>query len=919
VFPGIIEDGMAELLLKDNSTDQQVTWHKYAVHSLLEALETTSSGLSNEDAANRQAQYGKNILPGRKSLHPLAIFLHQFKNPLIYILLVASVISLAIGDAKDAFFILVVILLNAIIGTFQEWKAEKGVAALQKLLKTYAQVRRSDTETRIDAEELVPGDLIYLESGSRVPADIRILEANNLYADESLLTGESIVVHKTERVLPDEPLPVAEQDNMLFAGTTVTSGRAKGIVVTTGLSTELGKIAQAVSDSEATKTPLVNRMESFSRRIGYLVLASCAVLSVVAVWKGLALREVFFMAVALAVSAIPEGLPVAMTVALSVATSRMAKRKVLIRKLMAVEGLGSCTVIATDKTGTLTLNRQTVRMVSMAGKQYRVSGEGYVGEGEITSPDGNPLQETERYLLQELSKAAVLCNEACLYKNSDGQWQSAGDPVDIALMALAYKTGVEPVSVWKSIEVLEKIPYESERMYAALFYRSQHQVMIAIKGAAEILLPRCQTQLTTEGEQPLDLTAIEGELRELTSQGYRVLAIAQGNVPEYPRSSHSDLPNLTLLGFVALIDPLRPEAKAAIQQCKQAGIRVAMITGDHPSTALTIGRELGIANTQDDLMTGEQLGHLEQAPRPVLIQALQNASVFARVAPLQKLRIVETLKEARHYVAVTGDGVNDAPALKTANIGVAMGSGTDVAKDAASIIITDDNFASIVGGIEEGRFAYDNIRKVIYLLVSTGAAEVILFILSVFANLPLPLLAVQLLWLNLVTNGIQHVALAFEKGEAEALYRKPRPPEEDVFNPLMMHQTILSGFVMAILAFGLWAVLLSQGWQETSARNLVLLLMVLLENVHVFNCRSELQSAFRVPLGQNWLLLFGVLGAQGLHLSITHLPVMQNVLQVEPINWHDWLWCILLAALLLVPMEIFKLFKRKQENATHHL
>jgi magnesium-transporting ATPase (P-type) len=888
-------------------------WHQESIEGMLTRMDSSWEGLSDHDVYQRQQRYGRNCLPEKKPDHLLLIFIRQFQNPLIYILLVAGGISAAIGDAKDAFFILIVILINALVGAFQEWKAEKGAAALQKLLKSYARIRRNGMEIHVEAEALVPGDMIYLESGSRVPADIRILESNNLYVDESLLTGESMVVHKTEAPILDESAPVAEQSNMLFAGTTVATGRGKGLVVATGLSTELGKIAEAVSESGKSDTPLMIRMERFSKRIGLLVLISCGLLAAIALWKGIAPREVFFMAVALAVSAIPEGLPVAMTVALSVATSRMARRKVLIRKLMAVEGLGSCTMIATDKTGTLTLNRQTVNLIALGGVKYTVSGEGDSGDGSIMDAEGQIIKGDDLAVVQTMAKAAILCSDASLLLNRDGQWQSEGDPVDIALMALGYKAGLDPVSLWESIEWVEKVPYESERMYAASFYQHQGQTRIAVKGAAEVLLPRCQNQLSLKGKMPFQLKAVETELQNLTGQGYRVLLIAEGELTETFKPDPHHLPDLTFIGFVALTDPLRPEAKGAIAECKQAGIQVAMITGDHPLTALAIAEDLGIAGTVDTLITGEQLSRLEQAPRSVFTQAVQNASVFARVTPLQKLQIVEALKEAGHYVAVTGDGVNDAPALKTAHIGVAMGSGTDVAKDAAAMIITNDNFASIVGGIEEGRFAYDNIRKVVYLLVSTGVAEVILFILAVFSNHPLPLLAVQLLWLNLATNGMQHVALAFEKGEAEALRRKPRPPEEDVFNPLMLRQTLLSGLMMALLAFGMWTVLLNQGWDEASARNLVLFLMVLMENVHVFNCRSEWQSAFKTPLSDNRLLIVGVLGAQALHIIAMHFPLMQTTLQIKPISPAEWLACTLIAITMLIPMELFKAYNRKKQ------
>lgn len=905
---------MGESAVTGQSVDGQMVWYQYPAPFVLEALDSSPAGLSDERVAQRQKRYGRNVFPGKKNVPALVIFLRQFRNPLIYVLFAASIVSVTIGDTRDAFFILVVILSNALIGTFQEWKAERGASALQKLLKTYVRIRRDGIVIRIDAEELVPGDITYLESGNRVPADIRILEARSLHADESLLTGESVVVGKTDAPLADERIPVSERSNMLFAGSTITMGRAMGVVVETGLSTELGKIALAVTGTGTVKTPLIVRMETFSGRIGYLTLASCMLLALVAFLKGMDPREVFFMAVALAVSVIPEGLPVAMTVALSVATSRMARRKVIVRKLMAVEALGSCTVIATDKTGTLTLNRQTVRLIALSGKQYRVSGEGYSGDGSISGAGHQAITPVEWERIRTMCRVAMLCNEACLYRNPDGCWQAEGDPVDIALMALGYKAGLDPASIWRSVQVLEKVPYESERMYAALIYREQGQALIAVKGAAEALLPRCGMMASREGEISFDSDAVSQELQRLTAQGYRVLVIAQGRVANTHEPTHHGLPELCFLGLVALIDPLRPEAVAAIRECHQAGIKVVMVTGDHPATALAIAHELGLTAQPEDVMTGSQLDSLEQAPRPVMIQAVQNVSVFARVAPLQKLRIVEALKEAGHYVAVTGDGVNDAPALKSAHIGVAMGTGTDVAKDAASIIITDDNFASIVNGVEEGRFAYDNIRKVVYMLVSTGAAEVCLFVLSLLANLPLPLRAVQLLWLNLVTNGIQDVALAFEKGEPGAICRKPRRPDEGIFNPLMFQESAVSGLTMGLFAFALWYGLIQNGWDEFSARNLLLLLMVLFENVHVFNCRSELQSAFHIPVQNNRLLILGVLSAQGIHILAMHWPWMREILQVEPISWQNWLWEIALASVLLFTMEVFKQYKRNRNR-----
>lgn len=894
-------------------------WHALSSAATLDAFQTTEDGLTADEALARRSVYGENKLPAHEPPTLLTVFAHQFMSPLIYILLIAGFVSLLIQDYKDAIFIFAVVLLNAGIGTFQEYKAERSAAALQSLLKIYARVRRGGDEEQISAEELVPGDVVLLESGNRVPADMRLLAARNLDVDESFLTGESQAVQKHTEVL-DVETGVSDRKNMVFAGATVVTGRGLGVVSATGTRTEVGKIAKTVAESAAAKPPLVIRMERFAKKVSFLVVGASLVIGLIALLEGLPLAEVFFLAVALAVSAIPEGLPVAMTVALSVATTRMARRNVIVRRLAAVESLGSCTLIASDKTGTLTVNRQTLKViVTPEGERFNVTGEGYTGSGEIVDVNGARLDgDAEATRIQELTRAAVLCTEASL-EQRDGEWRYSGDAVDVAVLALSYKLGLDPRSVRAAVERLEDIPFEPERRYAAHIYgldsdtagNNGRAVRIAVKGAVEVMLSAATHMRTESGVAPIRSAAIEEQAVALAADGYRVLAVAEGdlNGMSPAQVAEGKLPPLTILGLVGFIDPLRAEVKDAVTRARDAGVEVVMITGDHPATALAISRELGIAQSWDDVVTGQQLQELGDPESEAFRNRVIATKVFARVTPIQKLEIVEVLRAVGHFVAVTGDGVNDAPALRRANIGVAMGSGTDVAKDTSSMIVIDDNFASIVAGIEEGRYAYDNVRKVTYLLISTGAAEVMLIALALLFFLPIPLLAVQILWLNLVTNGIQDVALAFEGGEPGAMDRPPRKPAEGILNGQMVQQMVVSGATMAAVAFGLWYWFMQAGWEEGAARNMVLLLMVLLQNFHVFNCRSEYVSAFRVPIRRNVVLVGGVIAAQGIHILAMQMPFMQGVLQVQPVSMQDWFNLLGLAAVILVVMEIFKLVK----------
>ena len=887
----------------------KIIWHNQKMEDIFKELSSSSNGLSNDEVQERLLKYGKNKLPVQKTPSIFKIIFNQFLNPLIYILLAAGILSLIIGDKKDSFFIFLVIFINAGIGSFQEWKAEKSAESLQNLLKIFIKAKRDNKERTINAEELVPGDIVILESGNKVPADIRLINSNNLMVDESLLTGESVAVEKKAVDMEESDLHLSERINMLFAGSVITSGRATGVVVETALNTEVGKIAKAITTIDTSKPALIHRMEKFAKHISYVVIVACVFIAAIELFRGQPFVSVFFMITALAVSAIPEGLPAAVTVALSVGMARMSKRNVLIRKLTAVEGLGSCTCIASDKTGTLTINQQTVRMIALPyDGEFNVTGEGYIPEGEFLSQDNQNVQAGYNHNLDELIKTSVIANEASLNKSEQG-WISNGDAVDAAILAMGYKYGFNQAEIIKSLHTITEIPYESEIAYSARFYKDNAKVKIAVKGAFEVISNFCSKMIKNSEVVEINREQLAIQTNSFAAQGYRLIAVASGYFQEVKSSyTHNDINSLTFLGFICLIDPLRAESSSAIQKCKEAGVKVLMVTGDHPATALAIGKQLEIAASKQDVITGKEIETLKDGE---LKNILSSKTIFARVTPIQKLEIVDALIKNGNYVAVTGDGVNDAPALRKAHIGVAMGAGTDIAKDVSSMIVTDDNFSSIVSGIEEGRYTYDNIRKVIYLLISTGAAEIVLFLFSLLAGLPIPLVAVQLLWLNLVTNGIQGVALAFEKGEPASMKKPPRNPEEGVFNKLMIQETLLSGFVMAIFAFICWMWLIKSGWDEAQARNIILLLMVLFENMHVFNCRSEFTSAFRIPFKNNILLVLGVLIAQGIHILSMQIPLMQNILKIKPVEPVTWIILLVISSTLLFIMEIFKKVKLK--------
>ena len=833
----------------------------------------------------------------------MLVFLRQFLSPLIYILLAAALVSVAVSDVRDAFFIAIVLLVNGVIGAVQEYSAERAVAALRELEAPTATVVRDGTRLEIHSQTLVPGDVVLLEAGWQVPADVALQSAEDLRCDESLLTGESKPVSKR----PARDVADAHASRA-FAGTVVTRGRGQGVVTHTGASTEIGRIATLVSGRPATKPPLMIRLEEFSRKIALSVGAAIMVLLVVGLLRGMGVHDLFLMSVGLAVSAIPEGLPVAISVALAIGMRRMARENVVVRNMPAIEALGSCTMIATDKTGTLTMNELTVTEVCLPdGTTVHFEPGQDLDACRVTSPGRG--EGEARSMSLRLLRAASLPNEAVLRREGDG-WATAGDTVDVALLAAARKGGLDRAGVANENPLVARIPYEPERKFAASFHEAGDHIRIFVKGAPETLIAMSDRMLLGAAtHKRIDRPTLLAQKEALASRGLRVLAFAEGEIQPADDEDygHRHLIDLVFIGFAGMQDPLRPEVPEAVQACKAAGVRVAMITGDDPVTASVIAAQAGLSFTPGQVVTGSHVQQAEEASQKELDALTRDAAIYARVAPVQKLAIVHSMARNGHFVAVTGDGVNDAPALRHAHVGVAMGrKGTAVARESADIIVTDDNFASVVAGIRQGRVAYANIRKVVFMLVSTGAAEVLLFLLAMPLGLPMPLLPVQLLWLNLVTNGIQDVFLAAERAEGDELSLPPRDPKEPIFDSLMLRRVVQATIVMGGGGFALFWWLLESGRPVEEARNLLLLLFVLFENIQTFNSRSERHSVFATRLSSNPLLIAGVAGAQALHILAMHVPVLRETLVLEPVSPLEWILMALLGCSVLLVMEFDK-------------
>jgi len=879
-----------------------MTWYQLDIKEIIQDLGASEHGLTEAEVQERLGRYGLNKLAEEEKIGKFKILLHQFTSPLIYILLVAAIVTALLQEYRDTGVIVAVLVLNAIIGFTQEYKAEKNVRALKKMVVARARVLREGKELEINSEFLVPGDIVLLSSGFRVPADLRLIKTIELKIDEAMLTGESVPADKITSPIREENLTPGDQRNMAFMGTAVVHGRGRGVVVETGNRTILGRIAKDVTEIEAVKAPLQEKFDRFAKTIGLVCLAASALLFILGIMVGESVKDMFMTAVAAAVAAIPEGLPIVVTIALSIGVARMAKRNAIIRKLPAVETLGSTTVICSDKTGTLTKNEMTVKLVYDGADVYEVTGVGYEPDGEILK-EWMAVEAEEKQVLLMVFRIGLLCNESNVYEE-DGRFKVDGDPTEGALIVSAMKAGLDPEEEKDKYPQIDIIPFESERGYMATLHQHNGKRFIFVKGAPEKLLEVC--------------TSCAGDRQKITriadnfaKDGLRVLAMAYKETPsELEELSQHDLQSgLIYAGLQGMIDPPRPEAIEAIQGCHQAGIRVLMITGDHAITAVAIAKKLGISGRNPEVLTGKDLAVMTDEE---LFNKVQKVSVFARVSPHHKLRITQQLIKHGEIVAMTGDGVNDAPALKAAHIGVAMGrTGTDVAKEAADMVITDDNFASIFRAVELGRIVFDNIRKVTFFLIPTGIAAIISIMGTVMFGLPIPYLPAQLLWINLVSNGIQDVALAFEPGEKGVINRPPINPQEGIMSRILIERTVIVGLLISVGVIYEFVHSLNQGVSLEKARTIAVTTMVFFQFFQAWNSRSEFQSVFRISLISNPVLLYGMIAAFLAQLAVIYIPALQWIFRTEPINAMEWVRIGVISLSVVFVVEIDKWIRRR--------
>jgi len=889
--------------------------HHLSAEEVCRQLEVDpSTGLSTAEARKRLEVYGPNELEQKAGTPAWVLFLHQFKSPLIYVLLAAAAVAAALGEFKDAGVILGVLLINAIIGFIQEGRAERSMATLKKLTSPQAHVRRDGRPVTVPGREVVPGDILILSAGDRVAADARLVETAALIALEGALTGESTGVNKKLDPLPAET-PLADRKNMVYAGTVIASGRGEAVVVATGMQTELGKIATLVQEAGETATPLQVRLQKFSRLIIGVVLSVMALVFLLGLWRGLPLRDIFMVALSQAVSAIPEGLPVAVTVALAVGMQRMARRRAIIRKLAAVETLGSATVICTDKTGTLTKNEMSVTRIVLPDRTLTVTGIGYEPKGEFQA-DGQPVTAEPGSALRALLECAALCNDAALTPPADDHgWQIQGDPTEGALVVAAEKAGLKTAELRGQLKRVWEIPFDPRfRMMATGHPAADGKVRVCVKGAPEEVMGLCSQARLAGQVRPLqdaDRETVRATQQALSADGLRVLAFAEGELPRGELADNYDClrGKLTFLGLMAQMDPPRPEVREAVALCKEAGVRTVMVTGDHTLTGRAIARELGIADEQSLAIEGAEVPKLSEAE---FDQALDRVAVFGRVAPEHKLRIVEGFQRKGHVAAMTGDGVNDAPALAKADIGVAMGiTGTEVAKEASAMVITDDNFATIVSAIEQGRIIFNNIRKAVYYLFSTSAAEIVALMTALIAGLPLPLRAVQILWVNLVTDGALTVNLVMEKAEGDEMHRPPLKRHAAMVPPPMLRRMFLLVPVMAFGTIGLFWWALESGRDLVHAQTMAFTVLCAFQWFNGLNARSYHRSLFRLGLFTNPFVLGGLTVAVGLQVLAVHWAPLGNLFHTVPLTLAEWGIIVAVASTVLWVEELRKLFHHR--------
>lgn len=889
---------------------KQQAWHSLSAEDALTQLGSTAAGLSTSDATHRLAANGPNALKEGKRISPLRIFLDQFKSLIIWILIVAGVVSGLLGETLDASAILAIVVLNAFIGFYQEFNAEKSISALKKMTAPQAKVWRDQKVISIPASEIVTGDILALEAGDLIAADARLLQAASLKCIEAALTGESVAVMKQTETLAQAEVPLAERENMVFMGTSVATGTGLAVVVATAMQTELGRIAGLIAKAgEEEQTPLEKKLESFGQILVWTSLGVVALLFGLGVLRGTDWFELFMTSVSLAVAAVPEGLPAVVTVALSLGVVRMSRRHALMRRLAAVETLGSTTVICTDKTGTLTVGQMTVRALFVAGQRYQVTGEGYGSEGEVLI-QGKQIDDGHAPALLELATVMLACNNAHLSLEKD-TWTVIGDPTEGALLVGGTKAGGDRERIEREMPKQHEIPFDSDRKLSTVIRKLPNgQSRAFINGAPDVLLQRCTHLYTNAGVRPLtdeDRQTILAQNAAMAQQALRVLSSAYRDLD---RAASADISadvverDLVFVGLSGMVDPPRQEAKDAVAKCHAAGIRVVMITGDHPHTATAIARELGIADGDDAATSGIELDKLSDDE---LKQRIAKIAVYARVTAEHKLRIIRAWKANGAVVAMTGDGVNDAPAIKGADIGIAMGkAGTEVTKQAADMIITDDNFASIVAAVEEGRGIYDNIRKTLQYLLAGNSGELLLMTVCVAVGLPTPLLPIHLLWINLVTDGLPALCLATDPIDSDVMQRQPRPRSERITTPHFLRTMGFTGLLTASVAFAVYVYILKTESTEI-ARTYAFAVLVFAELLRAFGARSETKPVWRISLFTNLNLLLVVAVSFGLQVWSQHNEMLGRFLKTSSVPFDDFLLLVALGAIPLLVLEVVKL------------
>lgn len=889
-------------------TEERIPWHDFSVKDSLERLDSSPQGLTDREAILRLKKYGPNEPVKQQKRNDLIIFLTQFQNPLVYLLIFAAVITYFLKHNLDTIIIMVIVFFNALIGYFQEKKAEKSMEALKKLISLKARVIRDNEKEEISALELVPGDIVVIEEGMKISADIRLIESENLKIDESTLTGESIPVHKKIGLIKNET-PLADRTNMLFAGTVVSTGHGLGVVVETAGHTELAQIAEEVITAKEEITPLHKKLAQFSRKLLLITILVCLAIFLIGAFQGLDIIEMFLTTVAAAVSIIPEGLPAVISITLAVGVYRMAQRKAIIRKLTAVETLGSVTVIAADKTGTLTHNQMTLEKIFVNKELIQVSGEGYQPEGEFTLGE-KKLKVKNQLELKKFLNLAVLCNNASLIEKNQ-EWKILGDPTEGSLIVAAAKAGYHKEELNKKFPRLDEIPFQSETRFMATLHQDkiEGKNLIAVKGTMEKILASSpfifhqgKIKKLTAQEKRKILT----ESQEQSLQAYRILAIAFKEVPKIKEKLlQKDIADLIFVGFCDLEDPPREEAIEAVKSCQEAGIRTIMITGDYPATAKAIAQKLAIAEESSTVISGEELAKMSARQ---LKETITNVSVYARMTPEMKLKIVETLEEEGEIVGVTGDGVNDAPILKRSDVGIAMGQGgTDVAREASDMVLVDNNFATIVGAIEEGRTIFQNIRRAVFFLLSTNAGEALILFVSLLMGLPLPLTAVQILWINLITDSTGCLALAREPKHVEVMKFKPRSPEEGILTKITNWRIALVAMVMLLGTMSLYYAEIQAGASMERARTIAFITMAVFQILNILNSRSLKTSIFGLKPFSNPYVTASFILMIILTIITVQIEFFRDLFHTVSLSLNDWgrIFLVSFSVIVVVEMEKF--------------